>query len=233
MKKIALVVALGVAGLVSGVANAGTASGKFDVNITLHTKCQLSKWATDYDGAGIAYDPSWGGGISTTSSQVGTDATSGLPTTVAATPVADVAPNTYTQALNNLSMTYTSFQTADSLGATTFAVRCTTGQTYSVGIHGSSGVQTTYTGGDEVPDTALALRYKLYLTDTATAPASYAAAEQSYVPGNTGGGLTAKTFYVYGTIEGGQSGTCGTPSTVASCTNASATNKTRYVTVEF
>jgi hypothetical protein len=209
MKKIALVVALGVAGLVSGVANAGTATGNFNVNITLHSKCQLQN----------AAGTSWGGGILANYSEVRAG-----PVNTAQT-LADSPTNAYPgQTLKDMDLVYTSFQTVEASAVTDFAVRCTNTLPYDVTI--SKTASNTADGGNSQMDSVLDLNYTLRLSDSIT----YSSTPNSFVTGSAGAGTTPKTFYVYGTIAADQSGTCNTSPT---CTNGAAADRQRWVTIDF
>lgn len=137
MKKIALAVTMGLSSLVSIEAQAATAQGTFDVNITLTSKCEIN------------------------SENAATGAV-----------------------INNLSMAYTSFQTAAATGSASFNVRCTDGLGYGLALDSES-----------VTDDVLGLAYTLSLS-AATA---------------TGNGLD-QPFAVNGSIAQGQAGACATAS---------------------
>jgi len=210
MRKIALAAALAVAGLAGNVAMAGTATGNFNVNITLHSKCQLQN----------PNDSSWGGGIDATYSSVNAG-----PTTVLTNTAADTPTNAYPgQTLGDLAMVYTSFQTVDSSGHAQFNVRCTNTLPYTVTI--SKSASNTANGGANQLDSVLNLNYTLNLSTSTT----YASGTNSTVGSQVGTGYTAQTYYVYGTIAADQSGDCDQS---VSCTNSTAADRQRWVTIDF
>jgi hypothetical protein len=217
MKKIALVVALGVAGLVSGVANAGTATGNFNVNITLHAKCQLKNTAG-----------TWGGGINSTYSSYGSPIADQNNTVIDRGAPAEIL-NDHSLALTDLNLVYTSFQVNPSTAVTSFDVRCTENLTYDVTLSNDSADKTTASGGSET-DEKLNLNYTVNLSATP----GYTSGTVESVPNQLGNG-SAKSYYVSGTIAADQAGACPVPTTIstATCTNAGAADKTRYVTITF
>ena len=99
-----------------------------------------------------------------------------------------------TGAINALSLNYDSFQTSASTGNTSFSMRCTGGQTFSVALDGTT--PGTYT------DSTTNLGYTLKLSTNASSPSGGDTASLS----GTGTGSTAQTFYVHANVAGNQTG---------------------------
>jgi spore coat protein U-like protein len=160
MKKTALAALMGFAGLIGMEAHAVglglTATGTFDVSITLTSKCEINS----------------------------TNAATGA-------------------VINNLAMSYTSFQTAAATGSTSFNVRCTDGLNYSLALDSNS-----------VTDDALNLGYTLALSATS----------------GQGNG-TDQPITVNGSIAALQAGRCNDATGI--CANTAATNKQRTLTVSY
>jgi len=109
-------------------------------------------------------------------------------------------------AITALPIAYTSFQTAASAGYTSFGVRCTKDQSYSLALDNAS-----------VTDGVTGLAYTLNLS-TANTPSSTANAS---VASQTGTGLAAITYYVNANMVSGQDGTVlttGTPNSTRTLT---------------
>jgi hypothetical protein len=143
--------ALGFAVVACGLASstmAATATGTFNVGVTLTPKCEV------FSGAG--------------------------PT------------GTLTTAISNLNLAYTSFQTAATTGTTSFQVRCTNSQSYSMALDNAS-----------LTDGSTGLQYTLNLTSNS----SHASAANTSISSATGNGLTGQMYYVHGTIPAAQDGT--------------------------
>jgi hypothetical protein len=87
--------------------------------------------------------------------------------------------------ITNLDLTYTSFQTTDATGTTSFNVRCTKDLGYTLALD-----------SDTVTDNVLDLEYTLALSASS----------------GSGNGLTAQPITVTGTIAKDQAGTCATAS---------------------
>ncbi len=102
------------------------------------------------------------------------------------------ATGTLTTAISNLNLAYTSFQTAATTGTTSFQVRCTNSQSYSMALDNAS-----------LTDGATGLQYTLNLTSNS----SHASAANTSISSATGNGLTGQTYYVHGTIAAAQDGT--------------------------
>lgn len=103
--------------------------------------------------------------------------------------------------INNLALTYTSFQTTDATGATSFNVRCTDQLPYNLALDTST-----------VTDNAVNLDYTLALSSTS----------------GTGNGID-QAITVTGTIAQGQFGKCTTAScTNAGATNKQRTLTVTY-----
>ena len=150
--------ALGFAVVACGFASstmAGTATGSFNVAVTLTPKCEV------FSGAG--------------------------------------ATGTLTTAISNLNLAYTSFQTTATTGTTSFQVRCTKSQSYSMALDNAS-----------LTDGATGLQYTLNLTSNS----SHASAANTSISSATGNGLTGQTYYVHGTIPAAQDGTVSGVATV-------------------
>jgi len=143
---------------------AATATGQFNVGVTLTPKCEV------FSGSGSA-------GTSTT-------------------------------AISNLNLAYTSFQVSPTTGTTSFQVRCTNSQSYSMALDNAS-----------LTDGTTGLQYTLNLTSTA----SYSEAANANIASATGNGLTGQTYYVHGTIPSAQDGTV----------TAGAANNTRTLTITY
>jgi hypothetical protein len=105
--------------------------------------------------------------------------------------------------INDLTFNYTSFQVPSATPTSTFNVKCTNLLPYTVALDSTS-----------ITDNAVNLAYTLALS----------------AGGGTGNGGN-QSFTVNGTMAGGQSGDCATLGGV--CTNATATNKTRTLTVTY
>jgi len=143
--------ALGFAVVACGLASstmAATASGQFNVGVTLTPKCEV------FSGAG--------------------------------------ATGTLTTAISNLNLAYTSFQTAATTGTTSFQVRCTNSQSYSMALDNAT-----------LTDGTTGLNYTLNLTSNS----SHASAANTSISSATGNGLTGQMYYVHGTIPAAQDGT--------------------------
>ncbi len=111
-------------------------------------------------------------------------------------------------AIDALAMSYTSFQTAASTASTNFAVRCTDGLGYALALDTAS-----------VTNAANGLQYTLNLS----ANSAHSATANASLTGQTGTGLTAKTFYVHGNMAAGQDGSM----------TAGTGNNTRSVTITY
>lgn len=161
MKKIfrttALAVSLGLAACMPA-AFAATATGNFNVSLTLTPKCEI------------------------------------------------------TGAIGNLNVSYTSWQGAASTGSTSFNMRCTTNQAYSVALD----------SGGTYNDSTTSLDYTLRLSANSAAPATGDTASMS----GTGNGASPQTFYVHANLASGQTGTCN------SLTTCTATNS-RTLTITY
>ena len=117
-------------------------------------------------------------------------------------------------AINAVAFTYTSFQgsAANSTGGG-FSVSCTNSLPYTFGLQAGNGTASPPGAATiTVTDDAVSLQYTL---GTSAA-------------GGTGNGA-AQAYSVTGTMAAGQSGTCAS----ASCTNASASNKTQTLILNF
>ena len=115
--------------------------------------------------------------------------------------------------ISDLTMNYTSFQTTDETASTSFAVRCTDGLSYSMALN---------TAG--ATDDVLDLGYTLNLSSSST----HASANNGSLTGLTGSS-TPSNFYVHGTVTANQPGTCA----ATTCTNATATNRGRTLTITY
>lgn len=154
MKKTALAAFMGFAGLAGMEAHAATATGTFDVSITLTSKCEINSH----------------------------DANTGA-------------------VIDALAMSYTSFQTTDATGSTSFKVRCTDDLGYTLALDSES-----------VTDQALDLAYTLQLSAAS----------------GTGTGLDQE-ITVTGSIAANQAGRCATAScTNAAATNKARTLTVTY-----
>ena len=147
LRKYALGFAVVACGLASS-AMAATASGQFNVGVTLTPKCEV------FSGAG--------------------------------------ATGTLTTAISNLNLAYTSFQTTATTGTTSFQVRCTNSQSYSMALDNAT-----------LTDGTTGLNYTLNLTSNS----SHASAANTSISSATGNGLTGQMYYVHGTIPEAQDGT--------------------------
>lgn len=107
-----------------------------------------------------------------------------------------------------LTFNYTSFQAGPSAPSANFTVNCTTGLPYTMSLDGVA--QPAPVG---VTDDAVNLGYSVQLS----------------AGGGTGAGVN-QTYQVLGNMLGGQAGTCAGP---AGCSNATATNRTRTLTVNW
>jgi opacity protein-like surface antigen len=118
--------------------------------------------------------------------------------------------------INDITMSYTSFQATNAQGSTNFNVRCTNNLPYSIALSNTG-----------LEDNAVSLNYTLNLS-TASAHAS-----------GTNGALTslagtgsAQTYYVHGTIASGQAGNCAA-FTAGGCSNGAATNRGKVITITY
>ncbi len=111
--------------------------------------------------------------------------------------------------ISALPIAYTSFQTTASTGSTTFNVRCTKDQAYSLALDNA-----------DVTDGVTGLAYTLNLS-TANSPSATANAA---VTGQVGVGLTPKSYFVNANMAAGQDGTVLTTGTP---------NSTRTLTVSY
>ena len=93
-------------------------------------------------------------------------------------------------AIDALNMTYTSFQTSASTGSTSFKLRCTNSQAYTIAIDTGS-----------VSDATSGLNYTMNLSSSST----HASGTNTSLSGS-GAGYTQATFYVHGTIAADQAG---------------------------
>ncbi|PUE62734.1 hypothetical protein B9Z45_02680 [Limnohabitans sp. 2KL-17] len=165
IRKYALGFAVVACGLASS-AMAATASGQFNVGVTLTPKCEV------FSGAG--------------------------------------ATGTLTTAISNLNLAYTSFQTTATTGTTSFQVRCTNSQSYSMALDNAS-----------LTDGTTGLNYTLNLTSNSS-HATVANGNAS-ISTATGNGLTGQMYYVHGTIPAAQDGTVTT----------GTANNTRTLTITY
>ena len=136
--------------------------------------------------------------------KIGASATGKFNVGVTLTPKCEVfsgagATGTLTTGINNLNMTYTSFQTGASTGTTSFQVRCTNSQSYSMDLDSAS-----------LTDGETGLNYTLNLTSNS----SHASAANTSISSATGNGLTGQKYYVHGTIPAAQDGTVSGVATV-------------------
>lgn len=92
--------------------------------------------------------------------------------------------------IDALNMSYTSFQTSDSTGSTSFKLRCTNSQAYSIAIDSGS-----------VSDATSGLNYTMNLSSSST----HASGTNTSLAGS-GAGYTQATYYVHGTIAKDQAG---------------------------
>ena len=106
-----------------------------------------------------------------------------------------------TTAISNLNLAYTSFQTAATTGTTSFQVRCTNSQSYSMALDNAS-----------LTDGTTGLNYTLNLTSNSS-HATVANGNAS-ISSATGNGLTGQKYYVHGTIPAAQDGTVSGVATV-------------------
>jgi len=162
MKKLLAIGAMfGSLAILTPTAHAATATGTFDVLITLTPKCEINS----------------------------TEAATGA-------------------VINNISLTYTSFQTAAATATTSFNVRCTNLLGYTLSLDSLG-----------VTDDALDLAYTLAFTTGGSS--------------GTGDGTSPGASHtVEATIAAGQGGTCAGPMPTT-CDNAGATNNTRTLTVTY
>lgn len=152
------------AGVGASSAMAATATGSFNVGVTLTPKCEV------FSGSG--------------------------------------ASGTATTTISNLNLAYTSFQSSPTTGNTSFQVRCTSGQSYSMALDSAS-----------LTDGTTGLQYTLNLSNSS----SYSSTPNASIASVTGNGLTGQTYYVHGTIASGQDGTLTT----------GAANNTRTLTITY
>ena len=117
-----------------------------------------------------------------------------------------------TGAIGNLNVSYTSWQGAASTGSTSFNMRCTTNQAYTVALD----------NGGSYTDSSTSLDYTLRLSASSASPAS----EDTFSMSGTGSGAAPQTFYVHANLASGQTGTC---NSLTACT---ATN-TRTLTITY
>jgi hypothetical protein len=107
-----------------------------------------------------------------------------------------------------LAMSYTSFQAGQASNSTTMNVRCTNSTGYSVSLDATSGTIPT-----------IGLNYTIGLGNPGSSPGVQLIGSQSGTGSN-------QPYSVYGTVPGGQSGTCATP---AGCTQSDS----RTVTIGY
>jgi len=117
-----------------------------------------------------------------------------------------------TGAIGNLNVSYNSWQGTTSTGSTSFNMRCTTNQAYSVSLDNSG----SYT------DSTTSLDYTLKLS----ANSASAATGDTFSISGTGNGASPQTYYVHANLASGQTGTC------TSTTQCTATN-TRTLTITY
>ncbi len=117
-----------------------------------------------------------------------------------------------TGAIGNLNVAYTSWQGSASTGSTSFNMRCTTNQAYSVALD----------NGGSYTDSTTSLDYTLKLSANSASPAGGDTSSMS----GTGNGATPQTFYVHASLASGQTGTCN------SLTTCTATNS-RTLTITY
>ena len=117
-----------------------------------------------------------------------------------------------TGAIGNLNVSYTSWQGTASTGSTSFNMRCTTNQAYSVALDNSG----SYT------DSTTSLDSTLKLSANSASPAT----EDTFSISGTGNGASPQTFYVHANLVSGQTGTCN------STTQCTASN-TRTLTITY
>ena len=118
------------------------------------------------------------------------------------------ATGTLTTTISNLNLAYTSFQTTPTTGTTSFQVRCTNSQIYSMALDNAT-----------LTDGTTGLQYSLNLTSNS----SYSSTANASIPSATGNGLTGQTYYVHGTIASAQDGTV----------SAGTANNTRTLTITY
>lgn len=118
--------------------------------------------------------------------------------------------------ISDLTMNYTSFQTAAATGTTDFNVRCTNNLPYSIDLNNTSAT-----------DNAVNLSYTLNLSSSS----AHSSGTNGSLTGLTGNGSN-QTYYVHGTISSGQAGSCAT-FTSGGCNNSSATNRNRTITITY
>lgn len=117
-----------------------------------------------------------------------------------------------TGAIGNLNVSYTSWQSAASTGSTSFNMRCTTNQAYSVALD----------NGGSYTDSSTSLDYTLRLSANSASPAT----GDTFSMSGTGNGATPQTFYVHADLASNQTGTCN------SLTTCTATNS-RTLTITY
>ena len=113
-----------------------------------------------------------------------------------------------TSAIGNLAMAYTSFQTSASTGSTSFKVRCTNTQGYSLALDSAN-----------VTDGSTGLAYTLNLSTSAT----HSATANATLTSLSGNGTAGQTYHVHGNIAANQDGTV----------TAGAANNTRTLTITY
>jgi opacity protein-like surface antigen len=113
-----------------------------------------------------------------------------------------------TSTIGNLAMSYTSFQTSSSIGSTSFKVRCTNSQGYSLALDSAS-----------VTDGTTGLAYTLNLSTSA----SHAATTNASLSSLSGNGNGGQTYHVHGNIAANQDGTV----------SAGTANNTRTLTITY
>ena len=165
LRKYALGFAVVACGFASStMAAPATATGTFNVGVTLTPKCEV------FSGAG--------------------------PT------------GTLTSTIGDINLAYTSFQTGASTGFTSFQVRCTNSQSYSMALDNAT-----------LTDGTTGLNYTLNLTSNS----SHATAANTSISSATGNGLTGQMYYVHGTIPAAQDGSV----------TAGTANNTRTLTITY
>lgn len=107
--------------------------------------------------------------------------------------------------IDALALNYTSFQSTAATGSTSFKMRCTNNQSYTVKLdNGGTGSYTDSTTG---------LQYTLNLSSAS----SHTSGTNTSLTG-TGAGATLITYYVHGTAAANQGGTAGTVSSTRTLT---------------
>lgn len=113
-----------------------------------------------------------------------------------------------TTTIGDIALTYTSFQTTDATASTSFALRCTNNQAYTLTLDAAS-----------VTDGTTGLAYTLNLTTASAHATGTTATTGSTSSASSGAGLT---YYIHSTIASGQAGnvTAGTANNVRTLTIA-------------